>query len=310
MTHLSKRFAEALLCAALLLTHIAVVPLLQANDLSSTAQKLHFDQLKLRLVNDGISSDAVDSWFSDDRFEVISSLLRVNVRQPSATAGYSRFLGEESVQQASEFLIENRGLLEGVLAGSPVDPAVVVAILQVESSLGKYKGTYPLFNVFASLTLLEAEELSEVSPTFWDEVLRDIPEAEHPAMRSRAKDRARSKSRWAYRELRALFTMAEKGQLDPLETRGSWAGAFGMSQFLPTSAQAYARDGDGDGRIDLDKLPDAAASIANYLKVHRYSRTEPAKRRKAVWHYNHSDEYVECILTLADKIEERVATAQ
>lgn len=278
---------------------------LHAAPVDSTMQ-VHFRDLQDRLLADGIKQETIDRHFMDDRFDVIHSLLKVNIRQPSGTAGYERFVGDESVRAASDFYLANRSLLDSLLAGNPVDPMVVVAILQVESSLGKYKGTYPLFNVFASLTLLDTEPVTDVAPQFWDHILDEIPETEQPAARNKAIKRAHSKARWAYRELKALLQMEERGHLDPLETMGSWAGAYGMAQFIPTSADAYARDGDGDGRIDLDHIEDAAASVANYLKVHRYQKNNPAKRRKAVWHYNHSDEYVDCILTLADRIEDRV----
>ncbi|MCB2199970.1 lytic murein transglycosylase [bacterium] len=281
------------------------ISLLHAAPADSTMQA-HFGSLQERLLADGIQQETIDRHFTDDRFEVIHSLLKVNIRQPSGTAGYERFVGDESVHAASDFYLANRTTLDSLLKDNPVDPMVVIAILQVESSLGRYKGTYPLFNVFASLTLLEADPVTDVAPQFWDHVLDEIPEAEHNAAMNKAIKRAHSKSRWAYRQLKALLLMEERGHLDPLETKGSWAGAYGMAQFIPTSADAYARDGDGDGRINLDHLEDAAASVANYLKVHRYRKDNPAKRRKAVWHYNHSDEYVNCILTLADRIEERV----
>lgn len=273
-------------------------------DTAEPPTPVDFEPLKQRLIEDGVSPSTVYAYFDDPRFELQHNLLRVNIRQPSGTAGYERFVGDASVRTATAFLELHRNEIEEVLEGTPVNPEVVVAILNVESSLGTYKGTYRLMNVFASLTLLESDSIATIAPGFWDRVLDGFPLEEHPAAREKALRRSRSKARWAYRELRALLEMAEAGHLDPLQTKGSWAGAYGLPQFIPTSARAYGRDGNGDGIVDLNTLPDAVASIAHYLRVHGYREDSPAKKRKAVWHYNHSDEYVDCILTLSDRIRE------
>ena len=92
-------------------------------------------------------------------------------------------------------------------------------------------------------------------------------------------------------------------RMDPLQVKGSWAGAFGIPQFIPTSVKAYGKDGDGDGIVDIESLDDAIASVANYLAIHGYSAADPQKSKKAVWHYNHSGEYVDCIIELRDKVK-------
>jgi len=264
--------------------------------------------LRTRLIDDGVDPIVVNRYFEDSRFEVIPSLLRLNIRQPSGTEGYQRFLGDASVRTASAFLEINRAEIERALAGGPVSPEIVVAILNVESSLGTYKGTYPLMNVFASLTLLNTDPITDLIPEFWTDMLDGVPASEQSAVKMNARKRAASKARWAYRELKALLNMAEDGHFDPLDVKASWAGAYGLPQFIPTSANAYGRDGDGDGVVNLNSLPDAVASIAHYLQIHGYRDDVPKKRRKAVWHYNHSEEYVDCIITLADRIREYNAT--
>jgi len=303
-THYRSLLISAFATASLMFT----APASRAGDAraSDSVPKPDFSHIEARLIADGVPESTVIAYFTDPRFGLEPEVLSKNIRQPSGTAGYERFVGEESVNNATAYLKAHRKELEEALGDSPVDPAVVVAILQVESSLGTYKGTYPLMNVYASLALLEDREIADSTPGFWDAVLHELPPNEHPAAREKALSRGKRKANWAYRQLKALLMMADKGQMDPLEAKGSWAGAYGMSQFIPTSAEAYARDGNGDGKINLDSLKDAAASVANYLKIHRYRHDNPAKRRKAVWHYNHSDEYVDCILTLADRIEAKL----
>lgn len=70
------------------------------------------------------------------------------------------------------------------------------------------------------------------------------------------------------RELDSAIRMVGEGRASPAEMRGSWAGAMGQPQFLPSSYLAHAVDGDGDGRADIwGSVPDTLASIANYLKA-------------------------------------------
>ena len=74
----------------------------------------------------------------------------------------------------------------------------------------------------------------------------------------------------------ATLKIIERGDIDPSRLTGSWAGAFGQTQFMPTTYQRLAVDGDGDGRRDLvDSVPDAVASTANFLRVAKWSNGQP-----------------------------------
>lgn len=78
------------------------------------------------------------------------------------------------------------------------------------------------------------------------------------------------------RELEAAVRIVDKGLASRGQLRGSWAGAMGQPQFLPSSYLSYAADGDGDGRIDIwSNEADVAASIGSYLAKHGWQRGEP-----------------------------------
>ena len=77
-------------------------------------------------------------------------------------------------------------------------------------------------------------------------------------------------------ETEQFLLMTRENMLDPLEVKGSFAGAMGMPQFMPTSYRKYAVDFDGDGRIDLwNSTADVIGSVANYLKVFGWTWGEP-----------------------------------
>ncbi|HPU23830.1 MAG TPA: lytic transglycosylase domain-containing protein, partial [Candidatus Kapabacteria bacterium] len=80
---------------------------------------------------------------------------------------------------------------------------------------------------------------------------------------------------------------------------GSWAGAFGIPQFLPSSYVKYAIDGNNDGVVDLFNLSDAVFSVANYLKSHGWGEML-SEQRKAIFAYNNSTAYVDAVMKLAE----------
>ena len=260
------------------------------------------DSLRYRLIEDGADADLVHALFNDPRFEVLPELFVKNIKQPDATAGYARFISSQSVSQAGVFLKQYKPVIENALRNFDVEPEIVIAVLQVESSLGKYKGKYPLFNTFASLTVLMSSSLESLAPKFWNEVLADVKLSEIKTEKKKTLRRMQRKSEWAYKELLELIRISSKTELDPFQIKGSWAGAFGLPQFLPSSFIAYGRDGDLDGDVNLDEIEDAVASVAYYLEKNGYSSKEIKKKRKAIWRYNHSEDYVDCIITLADRV--------
>ena len=81
---------------------------------------------------------------------------------------------------------------------------------------------------------------------------------------------------WARNELLAALKIVERGDIAPEQMIGSWAGAMGQTQFLPSSFLAYAIDGDGDGRRDIwNSLPDVVASTTNYLAKSGWQAGQP-----------------------------------
>jgi membrane-bound lytic murein transglycosylase B len=84
-------------------------------------------------------------------------------------------------------------------------------------------------------------------------------------------------------ELESFLVMSREESLDPLAPLGSYAGAMGIPQFMPSSFRNYAVDGDGDGRRNLwTSWPDVFASVANYLREHGWRKDEPVMARADV----------------------------
>ena len=113
--------------------------------------------------------------------------------------------------------------------------------------------------------------------------------------------RAIRKSKWAYRELKAFLEYTQRENFDPVGIQGTYAGALGIAQFMPTTLMAYARDGNQDGVIDLFTHADAMASIASVRNRFGWKPgIDNEKAKKVIYRYNHSDYYVNTILKISE----------
>jgi membrane-bound lytic murein transglycosylase B len=112
------------------------------------------------------------------------------------------------------------------------------------------------------------------------------------------------RSQWAYKELAALLEWGRSHNVRPETFTGSFMGAVGWPQFLPSSLVEYGVDGNGDGRIDLYNPDDAIFSTANYLRGHGWCEARfPTDQEQVIWTYNHSKPYVRTVLGIAEKLK-------
>lgn len=131
----------------------------------------------------------------------------------------------------------HRKLLAAVSDKYGVPPGIIVAVWGLESNFGRFSGVRPTVATLATL----------------------------------AYDRRRATL--FRQELIAALQILDSGDVSVDRMRGSWAGALGQAQFMPSSFLQYAQDFDGDGRRDIwTSLPDVFASIANYLKEHGWTK--------------------------------------
>ncbi len=242
-----------------------------------------YEDLKYQLTMEGLDREYVSRVFADPRDQFLPDIVRkIATLRKERTADYDQFLKPEVVARGRQYLNEHQRQLARARDLYGVDPGVIVAILTVESGLGKTTGKYPVFNVFASLAVMDTPEVAREA---------GLPAYLYP--------RLKKKAAWARRELKTFLGYCQKNRLDPFQFNGSWAGAIGYPQFLPSSLVSCGQDGDGDGKIDLFTHADAIASIANYLKKSGFHQNNPNSWRRAILSYNNSDAYADTILTLA-----------
>jgi membrane-bound lytic murein transglycosylase B len=225
-------------------------------------------QLIEKLKARGLPEEALFEVFSDSRVTLYSTIVGRTGKGFDYLGRRFGLLTRTSVKRGKSILAAHRERLGKIEAAYGVGREVLVAILRIETDFGRNTGNYPLVNSFLTLALIENR-----------------------------------RSSWAEEELGQLLHMCRQENRDPLTLKGSWAGAFGFPQFIPSSYLKYGADGNGDGAVDLYNLTDAFASIANYLRAFGWSEHDPEKNRKAVWAYNHCDSYVQAVFAYARAIK-------
>ncbi|MDH4128329.1 MAG: lytic murein transglycosylase [Spirochaetota bacterium] len=111
------------------------------------------------------------------------------------------------------------------------------------------------------------------------------------------------KREWSYKEIKSLLIMSYQRKINIYQLKGSWAGAFGLCQFIPSSYLSLALDGNNDGMINLFSVEDALESIANYLNRANFNFRSRKHIRRAIYHYNFSFSYVDTVEKYAHAIK-------
>jgi membrane-bound lytic murein transglycosylase B len=249
-----------------------------------------------RLVADGFDRGRVEALLGDKRVAINGTTLSYAIVYREFPADYSKFLLEERLSRARAFIAANRELLAAATARTGVPGEVIAAILMIESDFGAYRKLHSVLNVFA--TLLWAAE-----PANFETVQAIVQKRLPDVTAEKVREKTKSKAKWGYEQLTYLLRIAEREKIDLPALEGSWAGAFGMSQFIPSSYWGYAVDGDGDGRADLYTAADAVFSVGNYLKSFGWRNgLSEEKQRAVIRRYNNSELYAATVLGAAAKL--------
>jgi peptidoglycan lytic transglycosylase B len=158
------------------------------------------------------------------------------------------FLNERRIREGTEFWVAHRQALDQASIKSGVAPEYLAAILGVETYYGRLTGTYRVLDALVTLSF-------------------DYPPRE----------------KFFRDELEQYLLLTRDAHLDPKTLKGSYAGAMGAPQFMPSNYRRYAVDADANGRIDLwNDWPDVCASVGNYLKEHGWNTGEPVLEEATV----------------------------
>jgi membrane-bound lytic murein transglycosylase B len=177
---------------------------------------------------------------------------------------------------------------------------VVVAILVIESQLGKNTGDHMV--LYRLSRIATVGEPKNVERNF----RRLKPEMPSLTLETLEK-RAKYLQDVFLPEIPALIEIGKRNKIDPLNVRGSIAGACGMPQFLPSAFLKFGIDGDRNGYVSLFNDIDAIWSTGNYLASYGYRAEMSLEQRRAIiWKYNKSDAYIDTVLAVATEIRKEL----
>jgi len=215
---------------------LSLRPALAAEPAAPFSQWL--DGLRKEAEAKGISGNFLDIALKG--VQPIKRVIELDRRQPEFTLTFWRYLNnsinDKRIRQGKKMLARHRALLKKTADRYGVPARFIAAFWGLETNYGEFTGVFPVIGAVATL----------------------------------AHDRRRS--RFFRSQLLAALTIMSRGDVDH-RVKGSWAGAMGNFQFIPTTYKGFAVDGDGDGKRDMwNSFPDMFASAANYLSRSGWQR--------------------------------------
>lgn len=208
------------------------------------------EEMIAELAAEGMDAEQIRSWLGQGEYLETTRTSIAAPRERTATWADYRpiFVNDLSVERGRAFIAENAEALQRAEDEFGVDKHVIAAIIGVETRYGRITGNHNVLNAIGTTA-------------FGD---------------SRRAD-------YFQREMKALLRLAVEEQVNPLELTGSYAGAMGVPQFMPSSFTAYAVDFNGDGKRDIwSNTEDAIGSVANYLARHNWETDGPVVSRANV----------------------------
>ena len=225
----------------------------------------------------GIPETYLNEAFSHSKIEIHDSILDRFARpyEKKTWDEYRKlFVTKNRIDEGAKFFRSHGDILTAISKEEKVDPFLILSIIGVESNFGRHKGKFTVFNALYT-------QISKMP----------------------------RRSKWAQKELVAYLSYCYTDNIPPHSIVGSYAGAFGYGQFIPTSFKSYAKDGNKDGIRQPFVWADVFASIANYLVKNGYpvnDKADTKKVYKSVYAYNHADNYVKAVLELREELNKKI----
>ena len=256
----------------------------------------YFESLQKSLIKDGFDKNIITRLYNQPQVYFEGKGVSRFLVHSEAKLNYNQFASNKSIHNALIYMEKYKKELAKAEKAYGVNGEIITAIILVETRLGTILGGPSILNTLSTMASLVDLDVRDM---FWGTVSRSTS-----LTRKQFEKWVKRKSKWAYNELKAFLKYTASEKIDPASISGSYSGAMGIAQFMPSNILALARDGDGDERIDLFNHADAITSIASYLKHYGWHAGIGRKKAyKVIYHYNHSRQYVDAVLKVAERLK-------
>lgn len=247
----------------------------------------------------GISEETIRVLEESFEPEMRDKIVGLSVLGFLGKADYEGHYSKTALKKCRAFLKKYAKVLKQTEAWYGVSKESVTALLWVETKFGTDMGKFSVANVFFSL-------LQGPHPDVMRQTLQQLaaraPE-EYEKYKQSAIDRSYAKANWALREISSLDEMRKTRGTDIRRLKGSYAGAFGIPQFIPSSYLQWARPVIDKINPNLYEMRDAIQSVGFYLKANGWLDADLQTKKAALYHYNRADGYVNVILKIAAELK-------
>ncbi|MEK2688337.1 lytic murein transglycosylase [Bdellovibrio sp. GT3] len=211
-------------------------------------------------------------------------------------------LDPKAVRKAASFIKENSEAFKTAQQQFGVPAEVVSSLLWIETRHGEDTGSFHIVSVYLHLIQSRNPENLKILTQMALLKNKSVKKYTRPELVALMKKRVESKSKWAEEQLIALAEVRKKKHLNLTELRGSYAGAFGLPQFIPSSYRDFSASLKPDATPNLSNPADAIMSVANYLKQSGWQAKNLEAQITALMKYNNSRDYANGILNISDKV--------
>jgi membrane-bound lytic murein transglycosylase B len=245
------------------------------------------NDLRNDLMENGVPGTWFDKQIRNETFQLHANIGEYFQRAgecqtvPNKKTRPSRKRGAHSrVAKGEAFIKKNHGVLKRAEARHGIHKELIAAIIGIETNFAdhKYQGNFYAFNSLVSQYIFTNRE------------------------------------DFAVREITALYQLSRKTGQSMQYLKSSYAGAIGWGQFIPSSLLAYFVKKNGKKHcLNPFSIEDTVLSVENYLYKHQLSKAninDEDSRYEAVYAYNHSDDYVEAVLSIYDQLRNRFSKAK
>jgi membrane-bound lytic murein transglycosylase B len=282
----------------ILILCLLFITTLSAQDKNTKSTNFNYDfgLLREKLVSEGFDKKKLAQIYSEGRVNFDAAGVSLFFVHKESNVNYNQYPRTFSIAGAKVYMKIYESELIKAEEKYGVDRELITAIILVESKLGKTVGKRSVLNTLSTMaSLFDAN----IRKKFWGYISGSTN-----LTFEKYENKALTKSNWAFNELKAFLIYTEKEKINPYSINGSYAGAVGIPQFVPSNIIRYATDGNMDGSVDLFNHADSIASIANFLSKCGWQKgIEDKKARWVIRQYNPSSYYVDTILDVTAKLK-------